>query len=295
MQLQSQTALRIHGWRADVAGPASLLRELEALFPTARQALFDTSEVDASATSEVDASATFEVVLDAPQPGWQRILRDGAPLWTGQDADELLAYLEWGINRTAAEWLGQRYLLFHAGSVARDGAGLILPASSGSGKTTLVAGLLAAGFEYLSDEVAVIDPYQLNLLPFAKSLCVKAGGRDVLAGLYPGLATAIPRRRFGGEPVWYLPPSRETPPHSSVAIRHVVLPRYRLGGVTELRRVARSVALRQLLEQSFNLRAHGAWGVGRLVDMLRRAECYALSVGELQPAVELLVQLASAT
>jgi HprK-related kinase A len=286
MPLQSQTALRIHGWRADVAGPAGLLRELEALFPTGRQALFE--------TAPVEASATFEVVLDAPQPGWQRILRDGAPLWTGQDADELLAYLEWGINRTAAEWLGQRYLLFHAGSVARDGRGLILPAASGSGKTTLVAGLLAAGFEYLSDEVAVVDPHQLNLLPFAKSLCVKAGGREVLAGLSPGLATAIPRRRFGGEPVWYLPPSRETTPNASVAVRHVVLPRYRLGGVTELRPVARSAALRQLLEQSFNLRAHGAWGVGRLVDMLRQADCYTLSVGELQPAVELLVQLTSA-
>ena len=43
---------------------------------------------------------------------------------------------------------------FPAGSVACRGRGLILPAPSGGGKTTLVAGLVAAGFDYLSDEVA---------------------------------------------------------------------------------------------------------------------------------------------
>ena len=283
MPPRTHSELLIHGWRASIFGPARLLGELEELFPANRSA------PDAAA-----ATATFEVQLDTPRPGWQRIMRDGTPLWVGQDAEELLAYLEWGINRTAAEWLGQTHLLFHAGSaVACDARGLILPAASGSGKTTLVAGLVAAGCRYLSDEVAVIEPHHLSLLPFAKSLCVKAGGRDVLVSLYPSLATGFPRRRFGGEPVWYLPPAQTPRLGLAVSVRYVVLPTYQPGCVTALRAVRRSAALQRLLEQSFNLRAHGAWGVGRLVDVMRGAECYALSVGSLPAAVDVLSRLAS--
>jgi len=34
----------------------------------------------------------------------------------------------------------------------------VLPAPSGSGKTTLTAGLVAAGWGYLTDELAILDP-----------------------------------------------------------------------------------------------------------------------------------------
>lgn len=275
--------LRIHGWQANVFGPVSLLLELEDLFPARERPPLDGLQPH---------SSTFEVALDSPQSGWQQIMCDGEPVWTGHDTGELLAHLEWAINRTAAEWLGQRYLLFHAGAVACEGRGLILPAPSGGGKTTLVAGLVAAGFEYLSDEVAMIEPSDLSLLPFAKSLCVKAGGREVLMPLYPALAEVIPRRRFGGEPVWYLPLRGEIRSSTPVRARYVVLPSYQPEATTALRPLRRSAALQRLLEQSFNLRVHGASAVGRLVEMLRQTECYALSVGSLQSAVDVLGELA---
>jgi hypothetical protein len=49
-----------------------------------------------------------------------------------------------------------------------------------------------------------------------------------------------------------------------------------------------------LLEQSFNARAHGAEGIGRIVALLRDAECYELTIGELAPAVRLLRELVGA-
>lgn len=280
----SDCEIQILGAFARVVGPLDLLRQLQRLFP---------ATVRAAHASDRQASnhTTFTVQLDTPTPGWHQVLRDGVRLWAGQAEDELLPYLEWGINTAAAEWLGRRYLLFHAGSVAYAGGGLILPAPSGSGKSTLVAGLVAAGFQYLSDEVAVLDPAALRLLPFAKSLCIKAGARDALRPLYPELATAIPRRRFGGESVWYLTPSPDSSPSAPLPVRHVVLPRYCPGVVTALRPIARSAALQRLLEQSFNIRGHGALGVGRLVEMLRQARCYGLSVGSLDQAVDALLRL----
>ena len=154
---------------ARTSGPAALLADLEALFPASPRCRTRCQPGRPSRTT------SFEVELDAPSPRLAAHPARRHAALDRQAADELLAYLEWGINRTAAEWLGQTHLLFHAGSVACRERGLILPAASGSGKTTLVAGLVAAGCRYLSDEVAVIEPANSTLLPFAKSLCVKAG------------------------------------------------------------------------------------------------------------------------
>jgi hypothetical protein len=77
-------------------------------------------------------------------------------------------------------------------------------------------------------------------------------------------------------------------------VRYVVLPEYRADQATSLQAIPRSMALQRVLEQSFNLRGHGAEGVGRLVEMLADAECYALRVGGLAPAVEALRRLVGA-
>ena len=52
--------------------------------------------------------------------------------------------LEMGLNWQIAIGCKQ-YLMFHAGVVAKDGVGLIMPAMSGSGKSTLAAGLAIEG------------------------------------------------------------------------------------------------------------------------------------------------------
>ena len=67
-------------------------------------------------------------------------------------------------------------LLVHAGAVVTpSGSGVLLPAASGSGKTSLVAGLVRAGWGYLSDEVGAIDPVTRRLCPYPKVLSIKPG------------------------------------------------------------------------------------------------------------------------
>ena len=55
---------------------------------------------------------------------------------------------------------------------------MLMPAPSGSGKTTLVAGLVRAGFGYLSDEAAVLDPVTSLVQPYPVHLSLKAASRD---------------------------------------------------------------------------------------------------------------------
>jgi hypothetical protein len=155
----------------------------------------------------------------------------------------------------------------------------------------LTAGLVASGFQYLSDDAAIIEPLGLRLLPFTKSILVKQGSRPVLAPLYPRLMTDAPRRRVGDEFVWYLPPPEGAWPAGPVPIRHVVLSRYVRGADTVLTPISRSAGLQRLIEQSMSLGRHGPRGVSAAVEMLRAADCHALTVGDLPTAIDLLTRL----
>ena len=272
------------GFRARVTGPAALMSSLRAVFPVPPE----------WASQRVPGTKTMLRVERCADPDVSyQVTQDGALLRRIDRADEVVAYIEWAINSAAVRQIGGAYHLYHAGAVALAGRALILPAASGSGKTSLVAALVASGLQYLSDEIAVVGKDTYCVLPFAKSLCVKEGARVVLAPLYPELSGGAACHRFGGERVWYLQPPAAAWPPAPVPVRYVVLPRYVAGGSTTLARISRSTALQQLLEQSFNARALGPSGVSGTVDMLRGADCYALTVADLHQAVDLLRQLAS--
>jgi hypothetical protein len=145
-------------------------------------------------------------------------------LWDSDRAETVLPYLEWAISSAAVDATRDRYVLFHAGAVAHQGQGVLLPAGSGSGKSTLVAALAASGFQALGDDIVALDPGAVRLELFAKSTCVKGGSRGVLAPFFPAVRADPPTYRSDREPVWYLPTAGTAT--GPVPVRHVVLPRY---------------------------------------------------------------------
>jgi len=60
----------------------------------------------------------------------------------------------------------RRLIFVHAGAVEIDARAHIFVGDSGAGKTSTVAGLLACGAAYLSDEVVLLDPETSTVLPF---------------------------------------------------------------------------------------------------------------------------------
>jgi hypothetical protein len=279
--VEATCEVSILDFRARVDGPGDLVQELRGLYPR-------TVAVPGSYGSE--ASTRFRIRIDASGAGCH-LERDGATFWATDRRSDLVPTLEWAVNTAAVDRLGDRYLLLHAGSVARNGRGMLLPAASGSGKSTLVAGLAAAGFQYFGDDVAAIQTSSLRLVPFAKSICVKSGSRAALSSFYPQVEADVSRRRWGGEPVWYLAPPARAWPVRSVPVHLIVLPRYVPGSLTRLEPITRTTALTRLLEQSFSARRHGAAGIETTVELLGGATCYALTVGDLHRAVALLADL----
>lgn len=271
--------IQVLTFRAHVAGPPAIVDALRPLIATP----------PAWARGAAECTRWFGVQPDEARPDWQQITCDGVPVWSGPRPNDVVGYLLWAVYDAALQYLKGRYLLFHAGAVAAGARGVLLPAASQSGKTTLVAGLLAAGFDYLSDDVAVLDPMTLRLLPFARDLRVRRDSFGALAAGYPELAAgSVPCVELDGEATWYLSPASGAWPTAPVPVQRVVLPRYVPGERTCLTPIARSVALQRLLEQSFNARSRGKSAVERLVELLRGVECFALTVGDLGSAVRLL-------
>lgn len=274
--------------QARVLGPPDVISALRALYPLAPSWTVERG----AEFAEAEGVPVFAVTRQPDGTATMYVEGHGGARAQIKVGSELLATLEWAIASVAVEVLGEGYLLLHAGVVARNGGAILLPGGSGSGKSTLVAGLARAGFLLGSDEVAVLDPMTLDVLPFARSICVKQGSRGPLAGAYPSLLTDAPRLRFGGEEVWYLCPGPEQWLPAPTPIRFIVVPRYTEGAETRLEPLSRSATLQILLQQSFSVPKHGSFGIGTLTDLLQGVECFRLTLSSLDDAIRLLTELA---
>jgi hypothetical protein len=198
--------------------------------------------------------------------------------------------LTWDVNRRAIDTGQASHLLLHAGAVARAGRGLLLPGAMEAGKTTLVAGLLRAGFYYLTDEAAAIDPESSRVEPFAKPLSLDCGSWPLFPDAKPQL---IDRAVGYANEQWQVSPNSFRPcaVSSSVPVKYVVFPRYVAGAKTALRPVEATDALIRLLAQTFGFREQADRNVTALGRLVERTKQYELTVGDLARACEVLTEL----
>ncbi len=240
--------------------------------------------------AEVDDTVPIYSLDEQPSARRPFELRlDGENLMRSAKPDRVFYHLTWHAMREATA--GDDHLLVHAGVVAREGEAILLPADSGSGKTTLVAGLVRAGFDYLSDEIAAIDPTTLEVAPFPLSLSVKPGSMDLLADVLPDLSDDVGRFLEGRMPV--RPDDIRPEAVGPVSrVRYVISPRYEAGSRTTLEPCSRGQGLADLGRNVFNFPSFGSRGLYVLADVVREADCYRLRVGDLDEAVDVISRLA---
>jgi HprK-related kinase A len=217
---------------------------------------------------------------------------DGERIHQDLRREEILPHLEWGISWRIVARCGD-YLQVHAASMARGDRGVVLAGGSGAGKSTLAAALLARGWKYFCDEFALIDPDDLNLHPFPKAVCVKAGSFDAVKRL--GLRLSQDRhhvKALKGK-VGYISPfdlgtdvvARPCP------VRYVIFPKYSGGSEPRLYPLPRARAAFALMQCTLNrdvYEQHAASITGRVV---RGAECFGLETGCIDETCVLLESL----
>jgi hypothetical protein len=213
-----------------------------------------------------------------------RITQAGDQVGECASVEDAAVHLEFLINTAAAMGLAKN-LLLHAGAVASSGRGFVIPGASGAGKSTLVASLCLSGFDYFSDEIAVVDTETAVLRPFLKSVCLKPGGWDALRAVYPLPPPALIGTRVDGEAVRYLTTPGPHDPERRVPIRHIILPRRQIGARARLSPVSRALTLTELARHALNVAEHGFPGVELLARLVEEAECHTLTYDDLPEAV----------
>lgn len=119
----------------------------------------------ALAAMAIEPTLLVDVCLDVVEGArGYVILEGGIPVHHCHVLGELAPKIK-GLLRQIALNRDQFFLELHAGVVSDGERCIVLPGAPGSGKTTLTAGLVFFGFDYFSDEVALLDEGSLRLRP----------------------------------------------------------------------------------------------------------------------------------
>lgn len=230
--------------------------------------------------------------LTASADGTFDVVRDGEPVAQARRPSDAAGCLVWDVNRQAAQ-AGRAHLLFHAAGLQRGDAGVLVPGASGAGKSTLAAGLVRAGFDYLSDELVALEIDGGRLLPYAKPIALKAGSTDALCDLRPPAVGGVDG--VGADGAWLLAVGDDAgrPVGGPCVPELVVVPRYRPGQATQLTPLSETEAFVALAVNAVNFAEHGTNGARALGDLVQRCECVALTMSDLDEAVEVVRGLMS--
>ena len=241
----------------------------------------------------VEETKRPDVVLELLEAGEDHlILEDIVPVEHCSGLDRLAPLVKGTVRRLAVN-RHRHFLQLHAGVVSNGERCLILPGAPGSGKTTLTAALSAAGFQYFSDEFALLEENTLELRPVPLSLTVKPGAIDVLTAYYPELSGLPAHLREDMQIVRYLRPRGALPdPDRSCPVGWIVFPRYAPGAATALRALGKADTLHRLMRECLAVpEPLDGSRVQSLVNWIRQVNCFELSVRSLAEAVDVLRDL----
>ena len=236
-----------------------------------------------------NAARSYHRIDIIPGDRGHLILKDEKAVYICRSADRILPVII-EIMVTMAMNASRYFLQIHAGSVSNGQASLLFPAAPTSGKSTLVSGLMLAGFQFRSDEYAILDEPDMRLRTAAIPACLKEGAWPVIGASYPELADATTHLRADGKSVRYLP-TRHWHKDGDAAepVAAIIFPRYAHGVATTLTPMARARALRLFMEQCLTIPEwFDRYKVGRIVKWLKATPCFALELSDLPTAVDLI-------
>ena len=185
--------------------------------------------------------------------------------------------------------LGQNFFLdIHAGVVRDKGGCILLCAPAGSGKSTMTAALVSAGFQYFSDELAMLEEETFNVFPAPLALCFKDTGFDAIERYFPQVRTLPVHIRGDGKRVCYMPPPADAMPTVTTAqpIKAVVFPSYQSDALTTLDRLEPLDALKLLMDQCLVINKRlDKEKVAGMIDWITRMNSYRLVYSNTEEAV----------
>jgi len=217
----------------------------------------------------------------APDAGAISLYRDGFAVLRHVSPGLAIAHLAWEVNQGALNSTTGR-LLLHAAAAEHNGDVVLFPGPQGSGKSTLVAALVQAGFRYVSDEIAAIDPDAGVVDPYPKPISLRPGSWRLLPELEPPPEPAL----APSYPQWLIAPAAirfDAVAAAGGRPRVLMFPTH-ASGPTRVEPISRSEALVSFIDQVSNFDALGRGALHLAADVVRSCRCYRLHVGDVREA-----------
>lgn len=185
--------------------------------------------------------------------------------------------------------------MLHAGMLEKNGNTLVLPAHPGSGKSTLCAALCHRGWRLLTDEIALVRPADLALVPFPRLIPLKNQSIAVFRDFVPKavLGPEYPKTHKGT--VCHVRPPTDSIDRSDEIgrTRWIVFPQFKAGASLALKPLEKTQAFIQLTGHSFNYELIGLRGFKAMTGLIDASDCYTFEYGgDLEQAVAQLNALA---
>ena len=181
--------------------------------------------------------------------------------------------VQWAVDST------RNYYVLHAGAVAREGRGILLPGPSHSGKSTLTVALAQRGFGILSDEVGAISVNDGTQTAFGRAFSIRTA---VVADL--GIDREPRFKILDGDAQIFLAETLGLSRASTARPALVVLPTYREDGPTRLHRLRPAAAVVALFEASCSQRRWKVAGLDLLIELATSVPCFELRYSDMHDA-----------
>jgi Serine kinase of the HPr protein, regulates carbohydrate metabolism len=192
--------------------------------------------------------------------------------------NDFIGYLNELILKQLIEKNSKTHIFLHAGAVCKNNKATIFPGPSHIGKTTTVLALLKKGYQFLADDITIIDLYNHYVLPFPRGLTIRADSPYI---------SALPKEVFTEIKTEVIVDIREMEPNSlgsSSMLDNIIFLKGYLpeqNNACEITKIPLHKAVTELCKNNILIDNNFQVKLDRSISLIKHVQCYELKTGNL--------------